>query len=102
MSTPEQRVPPTGEEIHLPGPSLIPIFSAVGITFIVIGTTVGYWLMIVGGVIFIYTTIRWIAETRREMMAAGTRPPRVMQTIALKSRLRPASRQASARASRWN
>ena len=38
----------------------------------------------------------------REMMAAGTRPPRVMQTIARHSPLTPASRQASARASRWN
>src|SRR5688500_15712324 len=38
----------------------------------------------------------------REMMAAGTRPPRVMQTIAFHCPLAPASRQASARASRWN
>src|SRR5690606_10616169 len=38
----------------------------------------------------------------REMTAAGTRPPRVMHTIAFQSPLTPASRQASARASRWN
>ena len=36
------------------------------------------------------------------MIAAGTRPPRVMQTIACHWPLSPASRQASARASRWN
>ena len=36
------------------------------------------------------------------MIAAGTSPPRVMQTIARHWPLTPASRQASARASRWN
>ena len=34
------RLPPAGEEIHLPGPTLIPLVSAVGITLIVIGTTI--------------------------------------------------------------
>src|SRR5689334_2374209 len=37
----------------------------------------------------------------REMIAAGTRPPRVMQTMALNGP-EPERRQASARASRWN
>src|SRR3954447_16780052 len=37
----------------------------------------------------------------RATIAAGTSPPRVMQTIASKGPA-PASRQASARASRWN
>src|SRR6185312_15239669 len=38
----------------------------------------------------------------REMIAAGTSPPRVMHTIARHWPLVPASRHASARASRWN
>jgi hypothetical protein len=59
--------PPVGEEIHLPGPSLIPFLSAIGITLIVIGTTLGIGISIVGAIIFVLTTIRWIRDTRRDI-----------------------------------
>ncbi len=65
--TPEQRTPPVGEEIHLPGPSLLPIFNAAGITLAVIGTTLGWWISIVGLLIFFYTTFRWVTSTRRDI-----------------------------------
>lgn len=67
MAAPERNVPAPGEEIHLPGPSIIPLFNAVGITLIVIGTTIGLWLVIIGALIFIYTTARWIRDTRRDI-----------------------------------
>jgi hypothetical protein len=59
--------PPVGEEIHLPGPSLIPVAVAIGITMIVIGSTLGWWLSIVGLVVFIVTTGIWIRDTRRDI-----------------------------------
>jgi Cytochrome c oxidase subunit IV len=59
--------PPVGEEIHLPGPSLIPLLSAIGITCIVIGTTLGWWLSIVGLILFVATTAKWISDTRRDV-----------------------------------
>jgi Flp pilus assembly protein TadB len=65
----EQEAPPVGEEIHLPGPSLIPLACAVGITLIVIGTTISIFFMIVGAVIFVLTTIRWIRDVRRDVAA---------------------------------
>ena len=64
---PEQQAPPVGEELHLPGPSLIPFLSAIGITLIVVGTTINWLFSIVGGVIFIVTTWRWIRDTRRDI-----------------------------------
>ena len=69
MSEIEQEAPPVGEEIHLPGPSLIPLACAVGITLIVIGTTISIFFMIVGAVIFVLTTIRWIRDVRRDVAA---------------------------------
>jgi Flp pilus assembly protein TadB len=60
-------VPPAGEEIHLPGPTIIPLVTAIAITLIVIGTTLGWWLSIVGGVILVLTVIRWIRDTRRDI-----------------------------------
>jgi Flp pilus assembly protein TadB len=71
----EQDAPPVGEEIHLPGPTLIPLASAVGITLIVIGTTISIFFMIIGAVIFILTTVRWIRETRRDVAALPDEHP---------------------------
>jgi hypothetical protein len=45
------------------------LVSAIGITLIVIGTTLGWWLSIVGGVILLVAVIRWIADTRRDISA---------------------------------
>jgi hypothetical protein len=69
MNGSEQDAPPVGEELHLPGPTLIPLLSAVGITLIVIGTTINWIFSIIGGVIFVLTTIRWIRDTRRDIAA---------------------------------
>ncbi len=67
MSDIEQQAPPVGEEIHLPGPSLLPLLCAVGITLAVIGTTINWLISIVGAVIFVLTTIRWVRDTRRDI-----------------------------------
>ncbi len=69
MSDSERQAPPAGEEIHLPGPSLIPFLSAIAITLIVIGTTISWLLSIVGLIILVWTTIRWIRDTRRDVQA---------------------------------
>jgi hypothetical protein len=59
--------PPVGEEIHLPGPSLIPFISAIGITLIVVGTTIDWIFSAIGVAIVVVTTIRWIRDTRRDV-----------------------------------
>jgi len=65
----EQEAPPIGEEVHLPGPTLIPILCAAGITLAVIGTTISIIFVIVGVLLFLGTTIRWIRDTRRDIAA---------------------------------
>jgi hypothetical protein len=59
--------PPVAEEIHLPGPSFLPVFMAVGITLGVIGITINFIISIIGIVIFLFTLVRWIRETRRDI-----------------------------------
>jgi hypothetical protein len=61
------QAPPAGEEIHLPGPTVLPAVMAVGITFAVIGTTITWLLSIVGVVIFLVTLYMWIRDTRRDI-----------------------------------
>jgi len=67
MSVEDRDVPPVGEEIHLPGPSILPLLSAIAITMMVIGTTLSWFISIAGLILFVATTVRWIADTRRDI-----------------------------------
>ncbi len=59
--------PPVGEEIHLPGPSPLPLLVGLAITLVVIGSTLGWWLSIVGLVVLITSVGIWIRDTRRDI-----------------------------------
>jgi len=59
--------PPAGEEIHLPGPSLLPLLCAVAITLTVIGTTINLMISAFGLVCLVLIIIRWVADTRRDI-----------------------------------
>jgi hypothetical protein len=65
----EPESPPAGEEIHLPGPTILPFATAVGITLIIIGTTINWAISILGGIIFLVAVVRWIRDTRRDIDA---------------------------------
>jgi hypothetical protein len=67
MSTPDKQVPPVGEEIHLPGPSLQPLLLTVGITMALVGVTTWTGFVIGGGILTLVVIARWIADTRREI-----------------------------------
>ena len=67
IQQPEQTPPPVGEEIHLPGPSLLPFFNALGITIAIVGITTSLFVLAVGLLIFLNTTVRWILDTRRDI-----------------------------------
>jgi hypothetical protein len=63
----DQPAPPAGEEIHLPGASLQPVLLAFGITMTLLGVTLGNFVLVAGLVLSVWVTVRWIADTRREM-----------------------------------
>src|SRR6185437_6959024 len=44
----EPETPPAGEEIHLPGPSILPVLTALGITLLLIGLTTFIELTVIG------------------------------------------------------
>ena len=67
MSPLDPEIPPAGEEIHLPGPSMMPILTAVGITLALVGVTTFIELTVVGVLLTIYCVWRWISETRHEI-----------------------------------
>jgi Flp pilus assembly protein TadB len=59
--------PPPGEELHLPGPSILPLLCAIAVTLIVVGTTISTILSLVGVVALIIIVIRWVGDTRRDV-----------------------------------
>ena len=67
MSPLDPEIPPSGEEIHLPGPSLLPLLTAVGITVALVGVTTYIELTIAGVILTVVCVLRWIGDTRREI-----------------------------------
>jgi hypothetical protein len=63
----EPEAPPVGEEIHLPGPSILPLLTALGITLTLVGITTFIEFTVIGGVLTIGCIVRWIKDTRREV-----------------------------------
>jgi hypothetical protein len=67
MSPLEPEPPPAGEEIHLPGPSVVPVLTAVGITLTLVGITTFIELTVVGAILTVGCAVRWIKDTRRDI-----------------------------------
>jgi hypothetical protein len=63
----DPEIPPAGEEIHLPGPSMLPVLTAVGITLALVGVTTFIELTVVGVIMTVVCIWRWIGDTRREI-----------------------------------
>jgi hypothetical protein len=63
----DPEIPRAGEEIHLPGPTVLPLLTAAGITLTIVGVTTSLILVIGGGVLTLACAIRWIMDTRREV-----------------------------------
>ncbi|HZL48304.1 MAG TPA: hypothetical protein VFC30_04735 [Solirubrobacteraceae bacterium] len=67
MSPLDPEIPPVGEEIHLPGPSILPILTAVGVTLTLVGITTFIEFTVIGVLLTLYCIFRWIGDTRREI-----------------------------------
>jgi hypothetical protein len=66
MSGLEREIPPAGEELHLPGPSLHPVLLTLGITLTLVGVTISIALVVIGGLLSLFTVAAWIRGARRE------------------------------------
>ncbi len=67
MSPLDPELPPVGEEIHLPGPSIQPFLLTIGITCFIVGLTWKTWLLIFGAALAIVVVGFWIRDARREL-----------------------------------
>ena len=70
MSELEHRpVPPAGEEIHMPEPSIVPIVNAAALAIAIVSITLSWYVVALAGTVFLITTIRWIVDVRRDIAA---------------------------------
>jgi hypothetical protein len=60
-------VPPAGEQIHMPAPSILPLINAAGLALAIVSITLNWVLVAAGAIIFIVTAIKWIGDTRTEI-----------------------------------
>ena len=67
MSSIDPEVPPTGEEIHLPGPSVDPILLTLGITIALLGVTTSLFVVAAGVLLSVWVTVRWIRQARDDI-----------------------------------
>jgi hypothetical protein len=67
VSALEPDVPPVGEEVHLPGPTILPVLTGVGITLALVGVTTFIVLTFIGGLLTIACVVRWIKDTRHDI-----------------------------------
>jgi hypothetical protein len=69
MSEPHEitNVPPVGEEIHMPPPSVLPLVNAAALAIAIVSITISWWLVGAAAIVFLGTAIRWIGDVRRDI-----------------------------------
>ena len=64
---PERTAPPIGEEIHMPAPSILPLINAASLAISIVSLTISWFLVGAGLIVFLVTTVKWIADVRRDI-----------------------------------
>ena len=60
-------VPPVGEEVHMPAPSVLPLINAAALAIAIVAITISWWVVGVAMIIFIGTAVRWVRDVKRDI-----------------------------------
>ena len=63
----EDGVPQPGEQVHLPGASYLPAWTAFGITVALVGVILNWVIVGIGAAIAGVAIWKWIGETREDI-----------------------------------
>ena len=63
----DPKIPPAGEEIHLPGLSAQPLLVAVGTTITLIGVTFNPFVCAFGVLMTLYVIALWVRDAKRDI-----------------------------------
>jgi type IV secretory pathway TrbD component len=67
VEQPGGALPPPTEEVHLPGPSYLPVVVALGLTIAIVGVIKTWVVVAIGLIIFLVALVKWIRQARQEM-----------------------------------
>lgn len=59
--------PPAGDEIHMPESSIVPLVNSAALAGAIVCITLSWLLVAVFMAVFLISTIRWVADTRRDI-----------------------------------
>jgi type IV secretory pathway TrbD component len=59
--------PPASEDIHLPGPSYLPVVVAASTTIALVGVVLSWVAFVVGLVVLLVAVVTWIRKARAEI-----------------------------------
>jgi hypothetical protein len=65
--SPGDSVPPAAEQVHLPGATYLPAWTAFGITIALVGVIMSWIIVGIGAAIAIVAIARWIREARDDI-----------------------------------
>jgi hypothetical protein len=60
-------VPPASEQVHLPGATYLPAWTAFGITIALVGVILSWVITGIGAAIAVVAILRWIREAREDI-----------------------------------
>lgn len=60
-------VPPAGEQVHLPGPTYVPVVVALGLTLALVGVVFSWFVFGAGALLAIVAILIWIRDTRDDI-----------------------------------
>lgn len=67
MAESDQKLPEPTEQIHLPGPTYLPVLVALGVTVALCGVLVAWWMVAAGLIVTVVAIFRWVRETRSDI-----------------------------------
>ena len=51
----------------MPEPSILPLINAAGLALAIVAITLSWYIVAFGLIIFLWTTIKWVADVRRDI-----------------------------------
>ena len=60
-------VSPAGEQVHLPGATYLPAWTALGVTIALVGILMNWVIVGIGALITVVAVARWVRETREDI-----------------------------------
>lgn len=63
----EAEVAPPSEQVHLPGPSFLPVIVGFGITIALVGVVLNWVIFVIGFAIFLVATLIWVRDVRQDI-----------------------------------